>query len=359
MPDATTIVPRPLEKAAAYSWRLIVIGAVVVAGLWLLQRAAIVVIPIVIALFLTRILSPVSGWLCRHRWRPGVAAVASLLVFLIVIGSLLTVVVRSVAAEAESIGPTLTEAADEIEDWLVDDSPFEVSRASIDRIRDDAAVEFDSLLQSSDGSIKDRATLVAELFAGSVLALILTFFLLRDGRRLAEWSVRRARSGRRSQLRRSLDAAWSALAGYLRGASLLGVVEAVAIGITLWLVGADLIAPMMVLTFLGAFVPLVGAVLAGVIAVMVALVTAGTSAALIVAVVALVVQQLDNDLLAPVIYGRALRLHPAVVLLSVVGGGALFGLAGTVLAVPIVAVASHAIRAYREGDPQTPAATEA
>jgi predicted PurR-regulated permease PerM len=94
----------------------------------------------------------------------------------------------------------------------------------------------------------------------------------------------------------------------------------------------------MILTFLAAFVPIVGAITAGVVAVLVALVTGGVGSAAIVAIVAIAVQQLDNDVLAPWIYGRALRLHPVVILVSVVAGGALFGIAGTLLAVPVVAV---------------------
>jgi len=345
-------IPRPLDRLAAYSWRLIVIGMVAVAGLWLLRQARVVVFPIVIAVFLTRALSPVSAWLRRHRWRPGLAAATCVLGFFVILTALLAVAVRSFAGEAESIGPTLTEAVDDIEDWLVNDSPLEVSRESVDRIRERLANEVDKLTRSSDGEIVDRATLVAEVVTGSILAVILTFFMLRDGRRFVEWATARVHGGRQARLGRSLDAAWTTLAGYLRGAALLGTVEAIAIGATLWLVGGGLIAPLMVITFLGAFIPLVGAVLAGIIAVLVALVTASTGAAVIVAIVALVVQQLDNDLLAPVIFGRALSLHPVVILLSVVAGGAIFGLAGTVLAVPVVAVAANATRAYRNPHPE-------
>jgi putative heme transporter len=175
----------------------------------------------------------------------------------------------------------------------------------------------------------------------------LTFFMLRDGRRFAEWVSSRVGGDRPSRIRGALDAAWATLAGYLRGAALLGLLEAVITGLTLKIVGGSLVAPVMMLTVLGAFVPVVGALLAGIVAVLVALVTAGTGPAIVVAVVALAVQQLDNDILAPIIYGRALELHPVVVLLSVVGGGALFGLVGTVLAVPMVAVTAKAIRVYR------------
>lgn len=135
--------------------------------------------------------------------------------------------------------------------------------------------------------------------------------------------------------------AWETVGGYLRGAALLGFVEGVAMGITLALVGAKLAAPVALVTFITAFVPFVGAIVSGVVAVLVALATGGVDAAAVVAAVAavtVVIQQFDNDLLAPLVYGRALNLHPVVVLLAITAGGALFGLAGSILAVPVTAV---------------------
>jgi predicted PurR-regulated permease PerM len=142
---------------------------------------------------------------------------------------------------------------------------------------------------------------------------------------------------------------------------MLGIVEATIIGLTLFLAGGELVGPVVIITFLGAFIPIIGAFLAAVIAVLVALVTGGVGTAVIVAIVAFVVQQLDNDLLAPLIYGRALSLHPVSVLLSVVAGGALFGFAGTVLAVPIVAVVvnvSKELRAAPPSDQEVPVVAE-
>ena len=343
-------VHRLVDRAAAYSWRLIVIGIVAVACLWLLRQARVVFFPIVIALFLARALSPISAWLRRHRWRAGLAAAVSILGFFVVFFGLLTVAVGSFADEAESIEPTVTLALDDIEDWLVDDSPVQVSRDSIDRLRERAADEFDELTRSSDGTLTDQATLVAELITGSLLAVILTFFMLRDGALFVDWICRRARRNE-IRVRRSLESAWATLGGYLRGAALLGVVESIVIGATLLIAGGRLVAPVMVITFLGAFVPIAGAVVAGIVAVLVALVTGGTGAAIAVAVVALVVQQLDNDVLAPVIYGRVLSLHPVMVLLSVVAGGALLGITGTLLAVPVVAVAINSAKEYSRGNP--------
>ena len=201
--------------------------------------------------------------------------------------------------------------------------------------------------EAEDGEVAQRATLAAEFLTGGFLALVLTFFMLRDGRRFVGWASQKMGRSDDPRWHSALAAAWSTLAGYLRGATALGAVEAATIGLALQLSGASLVAPMMLITFLAAFVPVVGAILAGVVAVMVALVTGGVGAALVVAIVALVVQQIDNELLAPLIYGRALNLHPIAILLSVAAGSALFGLVGAVLAVPLTAVVVSAATAYR------------
>jgi putative heme transporter len=343
--------PRPpvhprVARIAAYAWRLIAIAIVVVAGLWLLRQARAVVFPVLVAVFIARVMSPLNHWLVRHRFRRGLAAALSLLLFLVVLVGVVGVTAAAFADEADTIGPTITQALDDVERWLVEVSPVTVPQDVIDRLRERAGDRFDDLTRSSDGELGSRATVAAEAIAGCVLAVILTFFMLRDGALFVDWILRRTSEDRRGRVRDSLDAAWKTLGGYLRGASLLGVFEAIAIGLTLFLTGGRLVAPVMVLTFLGAFLPLVGAVGAGLVAMLVALVTAGTTAAIIVGVVALVVQQLDNDVLAPVIYGRMLQLHPAVILLSLAVGGALFGLVGAALAVPLVAIGANALAAY-------------
>lgn len=145
---------------------------------------------------------------------------------------------------------------------------------------------------------------------------------------------------------RPAPAASAVLIGFI---ALLGVLESVIIGSAMGLTGASLVVPVMLLTFAAAFVPLVGATVAGVIAVVVTLASAGLTEALIVMVVAILVQQFDNDLLAPWIYGKALDLHPAVILLSIASGTALFGIAGALLAVPTVAITINGVVAYRSG----------
>src|SRR5690606_8294171 len=214
------------------------------------------------------------------------------------------------------------------------DSPFDVSRADLDRWRDQAGDALATFAGSNSDAVASGAVVVGEVVIGTFLALIVTFFFIKDGRRFVTAAVDRLPETRRAVTERASLRAWEAAGGFLRGAAVLGIVEAIIIGVTLWIVGANLVVAVMVITVLAAFVPIVGAIVAGIIAVLVALVTAGTVPALIVAIVAIVVQQLDNDLLAPVIYGRALQLHPLVILLGIAAGGSLFGFVGTVFAVP-------------------------
>lgn len=338
-----------VERAAAYSWRLLAIGLAVAGIIWLTGQLLVVVVPLAVAALLARALSPVAVALRRRGLKPALAAAITLVGFLIVLIGALGLAGATVAGELDELGPTLSDGVDDLTDWLVDDSPFDVSRADIERWREEAGDTLSGFVSSGGESVVAGATIAAEVFVGLLLSLIVTFFFLKDGRRMVDAGLLAVPDERRDVAERATGRAWDAAGGYLRGAALLGIVEGVAIGVTLLIVGSSLVAPVMLVTFLAAFVPIVGAVAAGIIAVLVALATAGTVPALIVAAVALVVQQLDNDLLAPVIYGKALQLHPLVILLGIAAGGSLFGFIGTIFAVPFLAVTLNAIDEFRNG----------
>lgn len=348
-------VNRTLDRGAAYAWRLLAIGLATVAAIWLTGQLLVVVVPVAIAALLARGLMPINSFLRARRLRPALAAAVTLVGFLVVLVGVLAVTSIAVADEFDQLGPTVSAGVDDLEDWLVDDSPFDVSRSDVDRWRQEAADGISSFVGSSGSSVVSGAVIAVEAIVGLLLALIVTFFILKDGRRAVTAAVRTRPPESRELVERVGQRAWAAAGGYLRGAALLGVVESIAIGIALFAVGADLVAPVMLLTFLAAFVPIVGASAAGVVAVLIALVTAGTVPALIVAAVALTVQQLDNDLLAPVVYGRALQLHPLAVLLGIAAGGALFGFVGTFLAVPVLAVVVNSVDEVRSSREPAPA----
>ncbi len=338
---------RRFERLAAYSWRVVVIAAAIAIVVWLTGQLLIVVVPLAVAGIATRALWPINRVLRERRVPPGIAAALSLLFFLLALGAALGLAGFALAGQADDLGPTIRAGVDDMTDWLVDDSPFDVRRSDVEGFRSDVEDSLSSVVRSG-GGLANGAIVAAEIAAGSLLAMMITFFVLKDASGWATNLIGRLPPDRRDLADRAMHRGWSAVGGYLRGASILGAVEAAAIGLAMLFVGAELIAPVMLLTFLAAFVPIVGAVVAGAAATLVTFATAGTIPALIVAGIALVVQQLDNDVLGPVVYGRALRLHPLIILIGIAAGGSLFGLVGTLFAVPFLAVTLNVLDEWRQ-----------
>ena len=334
-------VPPTLDRIAGWSWRLLVIGAAILATALVLSRLRIVLLPLLVALMITTVLVPPARWLRRRRFPPLVAAWTVVLGFIAVVVLIGTLIVQPLIDQFADLGPTLEDAADEVEEWFVE-GPLDLDPDEVDENRERLADAVEDSL-SSEGRILDGAIIAGEIIAGTLLALVTAFFFVKDGERLLRRGSGLLPVEHRDRADRIAGAAWSTLGRYLLGAATLGLFEGVVIGVTLFVVGSDVVLPVAVLTVVAAFFPFVGAILAGIVATLVALVSAGPGAAAVVAVVAVVVQQLDNDLLAPVIYGRALSMHPLAVILAVATGAALGGLLGAFLAVPLTAIAVNAV----------------
>jgi predicted PurR-regulated permease PerM len=342
-----TSVPGGLDTAAAWAWRILVVAAAVLALGYLLVTLRLVVLPIIVATLISTALIPPTRWLRDRGWPRLASAGAVFVGFLVALVGLGLLIVPPTVDEFSGLGDTLEEGIDDIESWLID-GPLDLEQRQIDDARERASDAFSEGFESDQ--VVEGAVLIGEIFAGALLSLVLLFFFVKDGDKFQRAALEVVPERHHGWLKDAARAAWTTLGGYLRGVALLGFVESVIIGLTLVIVGADLILPVMLITVVGAFFPLVGAVTAGVVAVLVALVTAGPGAALIVAIVAILVQQFDNDLLAPFIYGRALRLHPVVILVALTGGAAVGGIVGAFLGVPVAAVTLNVIRALRERD---------
>lgn len=356
-PTATWRPPTRLVKVAAYAACLLVIGAAVLAGLLIIGRLMLLMFPVIVGLYLTRVLIVPVDFLRARGLPPALAAATALVGFLALVVLAGVLIGRPMASEFEDLGPTLDDGLADVKEWLVEDSGLDVTERDIEDFEDDAVERAKTAVNDSQDRVVQGLRLAVSLLAGLVLALVLTFFTLKDGPRFQAWALRRAPERHRERLPRAAAAAWDALGGYLRGSAALGLVEGVVIGIAMALVGASLVLPVMVLTFVAAFVPIVGATVAGIIAVLVTLATGGVVDALIVGAVAIVVQQLDNDLLAPWVFGKALSLHPVTILLALTAGTALFGFVGTVLAVPVTAVAVAVVAAWNDAPAAGGAAT--
>jgi putative heme transporter len=346
-PDRRPRVHPVVARAGAYAWWLIGIGIVGWAVLQLLTALWVLVLAASVAMLLGRALDPVANVLRRRGLRPGLVAAATLVGFLVVMAGIVSLLVPAIVSEFSDLGPTLENAVDDVEDWLVEDSPFDVSRQDIEDFRDEFSDRATTTLESQGGTLVSGTVVAFEVISGLVLALIATFFLLKDGGRFGRWMLAFVPEDRRPVARRMSARAWQTLGGYLKGSATLGIIEGTIIGLTVWLVGGALAVPVGVITFFAAFLPFAGAVIAGTVAVLVTLVTAGFGEALIVLIVAVAVQQFDNDLLAPIVFGRNLELHPLVILGAIVAGSTLFGPFGAVLAVPVTAMSINVLSEWR------------
>jgi predicted PurR-regulated permease PerM len=141
---------------------------------------------------------------------------------------------------------------------------------------------------------------------------------------------------------------WSTLSEFIRQQALVGFIDAFFIGLGLWILGVPLVIPLAVLTFFGGFVPIIGAFVAGAFAVLVALVSNGFTTALIVLGIVILVQQVEGNILQPIIQGRGFNLHAAVVILAVTAGSSLAGITGAFLSVPIAALIAVVYRYVRD-----------
>jgi putative heme transporter len=342
-------VPPALRRLAAWSWRLLVVLTAAGFVLYLLILLKVIVVPVIVALFLATLLVPLVRWLEGRGW-PHLTAV------LAVFGGAVLLLAAIVAGFIPLIGNelvTLRQRADEgvreVQEFIAS-RPFGLSEEDLNRYLEQARERF---TENSTGLTRGAvagATLVGEVITGLILCLFLTFFFVKDSERFTRWILDFAGDRRAPHLREIGRRSATAVNGYLRGQATVGLVDAVFIGIGLAIVGVPLVVPLAFLTFVAAFLPLVGAFVAGALAALVALVTKGFTAALIVVGITVLVQQLEGHLLAPLLLGRAVALHPVVIILALAAGAILGGIIGAFLAVPIAAVVT-AVGTYLRGEP--------
>jgi predicted PurR-regulated permease PerM len=328
-----------LQRAAAVAGRFLLIAAAITVVGWVLWTIKLAVLPVFVAALLCTALAPLVVRLERRGWPTLGATWLVFGGFLLLLAAIALVIIPPTAAELGDVGDSVRDGVQEVEDWLVD-GPLDLDRAQVEEFTDDPMEKASDFVQSADLPITTGALVVGEVLAGSLLTFVLTFLLLKDGRRFQAWALAHLPAHHREPVRAGAGRVWEALGGYLRGAAILGSVEGVIVGIAVWAVGGALAIPVAVLTFVSAFFPIVGAVFAGIVATLVVLATAGPTEALIVLVIVVIVQQLDGDILAPFIFGRSVRLNPAVILVALTAGGAAGGIVGAFLAVPLAATVS-------------------
>jgi putative heme transporter len=349
--DITGLIPRGLRISAALAWRLIVVGAALYFLGLIVSRLSVVVIPLGIALLLSALLAPAVQKLVAVRFPRGLATAIVLIAGLAVLGGLLTFVVTQFSSGLPQLQKQLNESLNQIKDWLIN-GPVHLRQEQIQQFINQVF----GFLQNNQAALTDTALTTAgtvgEIVTGFLLTLFITIFFLSGGEGIWSFLVRVVPRRVRNRVDVAGRRGFASLVSYVRATAAVAVVDAVGIGVGLWIVGVPLVIPLATLVFIGAFIPIIGAVITGGVAVLIALVTNGFIGAVIVLAIVIGVMQLESHVLQPLLLGRAVKLHPLSVVLAITVGLVVGGIAGALMAVPILAVLNAGIRSLlHEADP--------
>ncbi|MGC5170777.1 AI-2E family transporter [Micromonospora sp. DT81.3] len=334
--DIAPGIPRGLRVATAYAWRFLVVAAAIGVGVWLVIQLKLLVIPLLVAILVAALLWPAFSWMLRHRVPRWLAIVISLIGTIAIIGGLVWLVVWQVSRQWGSVQERTVEAVEQFRQYLID-GPMHLSSAQIDDLLDQglALVQEQAQLLWS-GALAVGST-VGHVLVGALLAVFILLCILADGPAIWRWTVRLFPRDARPAVDGSARNGWVTVVNFARTQLLVASIDAVGIGLGAFLLGVPLAIPIAVLVFLGAFVPIVGAVVTGTVAVFLALIYNGPWIALWMLVVVLGVQQIEGHVLQPLLMGSAVKVHPLAVVLVVAGGAMIAGIPGALFAVPLAA----------------------
>ncbi|MGQ0839526.1 AI-2E family transporter [Actinokineospora sp.] len=341
--DVTPLVPKGLRVSAALAWRfLMIIGALYVI-IYLLGYFSHVVIPIAIALLLAALMAPGVGKLVEWRVPRGLAATIVMVGGLAVVGGVLTFVITEFSNGLPQLQSQVNDSLDAIREWLAN-GPLHLRQDQIQGYLDDAINAIKENQSAITSGAITTATTIGEVLTGLVLTLFILIFMLSDGAGMWRFIVRGVPATVRDRVDVAGRRSFASLVSYVRATAAVAVFDAVGIGIGLWIIGVPLVVPLAALVFLTAFIPIIGALIAGTVAILIALVANGFVSALIVLVVVIGVMQIESHVLQPLLLGRAVKLHPLAVVLAIAVGLIAAGIAGALLAVPLLAVLNSGIR---------------
>lgn len=350
-PAADAAVSPLIRRATAWAWRLLILLAALLAALWVIVRLEAIVVPFLLALLATALLVPAVDHL-NHRGVPRGAAVAVvMLTSVVVMGGIMTFVVSQFIDGAPGLVDQVTKSIDGARHWLTDGPVVHLSKEQINNAGQSAIKALkDNQVKLTSGALSTAGTLT-EILTGALLTMFTLIFLLQGGRNIFAYVTKIFPVSVRDRVRDAGRAGFTALIGYVRATFLVALVDAIGIGAGLAIMGVPLALPLASLVFLGAFIPLVGAVVTGFLAVVVALIAKGWVYALIALGLIIAVQQLEAHVLQPLVMGRAVSVHPLAVVLAIAAGGFTAGIIGALIAVPTIAFLNNAIQVLLASDP--------
>ncbi|MET9152667.1 AI-2E family transporter [Streptomyces griseoflavus] len=341
-PDPAQAVPWGVRVAAEAGWRLLVLAGTVWVLMRVISAVQLVVLAFVASLLITALLQPTVARLTRIGVPRGPATALTALFGFVVIGLIGWFVTWQVMENIDHLSDQIQDGIDELRNWLLN-SPFHVTDKQINEIAKNLREAVGANTEQITSAGLEGVTVVVEALTGILLAVFSTLFLLYDGKRIWEWSLKLVPAAARPGVAGAGPVAWRTLTAYVRGTVIVALIDAIFIGLGIYFLDVPMAVPLAVFIFLFSFIPLVGAVVSGALAVVVGLVTQGVFTGVMVLVVVLAVQQIEGHILQPFILGRAVRVHPLAVVLAVASGGMIAGIGGAVVAVPLVAVTNTVV----------------
>ncbi|MEV8325170.1 MULTISPECIES: AI-2E family transporter [unclassified Kitasatospora] len=339
-------VPWGLRVAAESTWRLLLLGGALYVVFYIVDMLRLVAFAVLASLLISALLEPTVSWLRRHGVPRSLAAGGVFLSGLAGIGLVGWFVVWQVSTNLSTVTSKVKDGVDQLRDWL-STGPLHLTQQQINDYADQIGKAITTNTDQITSASLTGAQIAVEVLTAVALAFFTTFFFLYDGARIWNWALRGLPRHSRFAMAGAGPKAWATLTAYVRGTVCVAFIDAVCIGIGIDLLGVPMAMPLAVIIFLGAFVPLVGALVTGTVAMLIALVTEGPWTALMVLIVLVAVMQIESHILQPLILGRAVRVHPLGVVLGVAAGGIIGGIGGAVVAVPLIAVTNTVITHLR------------
>lgn len=345
---AAHVVPPLLRNTAAWCWRLLLIAAVLYLLFKVLDALRLFVIPLIAALLLCALLQPLTALLRRAGLAPLAATWCTLLLTIAVLGGIGILIANRVQADYPALEAEVRRTVHELQKYL-SGPPFHLKGVRLDQLSSRLLAYLSKHKSVVTGAVVTGGRYFIETLTAFILTFFITFFLLKDGRKIWTWMTSGLRPQAKQRARLAGDAGWHALVAYIRGTTVVAAIHAVFIGLALWLLGVPLAIPLTILVFLASYIPLVGILVVGALAILITLATKGWIAAVILLAVFLAENQIESHLLQPLVVGRIVRLHPLAIIVVLAVGGIVAGIPGAIVAVPISAVISYAWP-YLRGD---------
>ena len=345
--DRGVVIDDAFAGLQRWGLRVVVIAAAAYIIGWGIGHVWMVLFPVSMALIISTVLAPPAGWLRSKGLPAALAAVIIVVGFISALVGLNAILTPQVANKSGEVAAGASDGLQKVRDWVTGE-PLNLSEgqitAAISALQDKLQNSASAISSGVFSTISTATSIIINL----VLILMLTFFIVKDGHKFLPWlnTLGGQRAG--DHLTEVLSRVWNTLGGFIRTQTLVALIDAVIIGAGLAVLGSPLAVPLAVITFFGGYIPIVGAFVSGALAVLVTLVTNDYKDALIALLIVVIVQQLEGNVLSPLLQGKSMNLHPGVVLMSVTAGGSIFGITGAFLAVPVAASVAEILRYVNE-----------